>query len=154
MRTAAASTELSTVLASLGRDAIARVRKAIRPLGLGAQQYLLLTQLRDLGPSSQAELAAALGLDPSNLAGAIAELVDRQLVDRCRDDDDRRRYSVGIAASGAELLAQADAAIAETETELVAGLSPAERRQLRALLRRVANRIDLCPGPIGEADAV
>ena len=141
------------MLASLGRDATARVRKAIRPLGLGAQQYLLLTQLRDLGPSSQAELAAALGLDPSNLAGAIAELVDRQLVDRCRNDQDRRRYSVGLAASGAKLLAQADAAIAETETELVAGLSPAEQRQLRALLRRVANRIDLCPGPISEADA-
>jgi MarR family transcriptional regulator, lower aerobic nicotinate degradation pathway regulator len=153
MRTGAASTELSTVLASLGRDAIARVRKAIRPLGLGAQQYLLLTQLRDLGPSSQAELAAAVGLDPSNLAGAIAELVDRQLVDRCRNDQDRRRYSVGLAASGAKLLAQADAAIAQTETELVAGLTTAEQRQLCALLRRVANRIDLCPGPISEADA-
>jgi MarR family transcriptional regulator, lower aerobic nicotinate degradation pathway regulator len=141
------------VLASLGRDAIARVRKAIRPLGLGAQQYLLLTQLRDLGPSSQAELAAALGLDPSNAASAIAVLVDRQLVDRCRNDQDRRRYSVALAASGANLLAQADAAIAETETELVAGLSIAEQRQLCAMLRRVANRIDLCPGPISEADA-
>jgi len=152
MTSLAPPAELSTILASLGRDATARVRKAIRPLGLGAQQYLVLTQLRDLGPSSQAELAAALGLDPSNLAAAIAELVDRQLVDRCRSDEDRRRYSVGLAASGAELLALANAAIAETETELVAGLSTSEQQQLEVLLRRLANRIDLCPGPISETD--
>jgi DNA-binding MarR family transcriptional regulator len=50
----------------------------------------VLTQLRDLGHTSQAELAAALGLDPSNLASAIAELVDGQLIDHCRSDQDRR----------------------------------------------------------------
>jgi DNA-binding MarR family transcriptional regulator len=145
MSSASASSELSTILASLGRDATARVRRATRPLGLGAQEYLVLTQLRDLGPSSQVELATALGLDPSNLASAIAELVDRHLVDRCRTDQDRRRYSVGLAPSGAQLLAQADAAIAESEAELVAGLSAAERDQLHALLRRVANGVDHCP---------
>jgi DNA-binding MarR family transcriptional regulator len=130
------------------------VRKATRPLGLGALEYLMLTQLRDLGHTSQAELAAALGLDPSNLASAIAELVDRQLVDRCRNDQDRRRYSIGLAAAGAELLAQADAAIAATEAELVAGLTAAERDQLCALLRRVADGADLCPAATGDADAV
>src|ERR1700719_3816912 len=60
-------TELSTLLAGLGREATARVRRAIRPFGLGAQQYLVLSQLRDLGYTSQVDLAAALGLDPSNL---------------------------------------------------------------------------------------
>jgi DNA-binding MarR family transcriptional regulator len=146
------STELSTFLTSLGRDATARVRRATRPLGLSAQEYLVLTQLRDLGPSSQAELAAALGLDPSNLATAIAELVDRQLVDRCRNDQDRRRYSIGLAAAGAQLLARADAAIAATEAELVAGLTAAERDQLCALLRRVANGVELCPAAVDDAN--
>jgi hypothetical protein len=32
---------VSTLLASLGRDATARVRRALRPLGLGAQQFLV-----------------------------------------------------------------------------------------------------------------
>jgi DNA-binding MarR family transcriptional regulator len=151
MASASPSTELSTILASLGRDATARVRRAIRPLGLGAQQYLLLTQLRDLGHASQAELAAALGLDPSNLASAIASLVDRQLVDRCRSDQDRRRYAIGLAAPGRELLAEADAAIAATETELVAGLTARERDQLRGLLRRVADGVELCPAAVDPA---
>src|SRR4051794_8623551 len=119
---APAPTELSTLLAGLGREATARVRRAIRPLGLGAQQYLVLSQLRDLGQTSQAELAAALGLDPSNLASTAAELVDRGLVDRSRDDADRRRYALTLTPAGATLCARAADAIGETEHDLLAAL--------------------------------
>lgn len=143
--TAGTSPELSTILAGLGRDATARVRRAIRPLGLGAQQYLVLTQLRDLGHTSQAELASALALDPSNLASTVAELADRQLVDRCRDDTDRRRYALTLATGGVEILRQADTAIAETEHELLAPLDPTQREELYSLLRRMADGVDLCP---------
>jgi DNA-binding MarR family transcriptional regulator len=145
------SAELTTILAGLGRDATARVRRAIRPLNLGAQQYLVLSQLRDLGHASQAELASALALDPSNLASAISELVDRGLIDRCRDDQDRRRYSVGISASGRALLGQADQAIAATELELLAPLDQPRRDQLVELLRQIADGLDLCPAASDEA---
>jgi len=151
--TVAGSAELSTILAALGRDATARVRRAIRPLGVGAQHYLVLTQLRDLGHASQAALAAALALDPSNLASTIADLVDRDLVDRCRDDTDRRRYAVALSPAGAELLRKADDAIAESEHDLLAALAPEQQDQLHALLRRVADGIDLCPTAGDEACA-
>jgi len=141
----ATPTELSTLLAGLGREATARVRRAIRPLGLGAQQYLVLSQLRDLGQTSQVELAAALGLDPSNLATTAGALVDRGLVDRCRDEGDRRRYALTLTAIGDDLLAKAAEAIGETEHELLAALDADQATQLRTLLRRVADRIDLCP---------
>jgi DNA-binding MarR family transcriptional regulator len=141
----AASTELSTLLAGLGRDATARVRRAIRPLGLGAQQYLVLSRLREHGHTSQAELAAALGLDPSNLAPTATELVDRGLVDRCRDETDRRRYALTLTVAGNELLARAAEAIRGTEDELLAALDRDQVNQLSVLLRRVADGIDLCP---------
>ena len=63
----------------------------------------MLSQLRELGDISQAELAAALGLDPSNLATTAGELVDRGLVDRCRDEADRRRYALTLTSAGSEL---------------------------------------------------
>jgi DNA-binding MarR family transcriptional regulator len=151
MTAVGASTELSTILAGLGRDATARVRRAIRPLGLGAQQYLVLTQLRDLDGTSQAELAAALALDPSNLASTVAELVDRQLVDRCRDDTDRRRYALTLAPAGAEILLRADDAIADGERQLLATLEPQQRQQLYALLRQIADGIELCPAANDES---
>jgi MarR family transcriptional regulator, lower aerobic nicotinate degradation pathway regulator len=139
------TTELSTLMAGLGREVTARVRRAIRPLGLGAQQYLVLSQLDQLGQTSQSELAAALGLDPSNLATIAGELVDLGLIDRARDPADRRRYALRLTRSGKKALAKADDAIVATERDLLGALSDPQTRQLRTLLRRVADRIDLCP---------
>ncbi len=70
--------EMTGLLAGLGRGATARARRALRPLGLGAQEYLVLDQLRVLGQASQTELADALGIDRSNLATVAAELCDRR----------------------------------------------------------------------------
>jgi DNA-binding MarR family transcriptional regulator len=139
------TTELSTLMAGLGREVTARVRRAIRPHGLGAQQYLVLSQLDQLGQTSQTELAAALGLDPSNLATITGDLVDVGLIDRARNPADRRRYTLTLTPSGEMALAKADDAIAATERDLLGALSDAQTRQLRALLRRVADQIDLCP---------
>jgi DNA-binding MarR family transcriptional regulator len=146
-----ASTDLSSILAALGRDATARVRRAIRPLGITAHQYLVLTQLAHLGLTSQSALASALGLDASNLATTISELLDRDLVDRCRDEADRRRYAVTLAPAGAKLLRKADAAIATSEGDLLAALEPSQQDQLHTLLRRIADGIELCPKAGDEA---
>src|ERR1700704_6632396 len=91
---------MSTLLAGLGRDATARVRRTLRPLGLGAQQFLVLKQLQALGQPSQAELAAALGPGRSTLAAIPAGLSDRDLVARTRDEGDRRRYVLRLSPAG------------------------------------------------------
>ena len=136
---------MSTLLAALGRDATARVRRAIRPLGLGAQQFLLLSQLRVLGESSQAELADAAGIDRSNLATLVNELCDLQLVTRKRHELDRRRYVLRLSAAGTRLLRRTDGAIAAAEDDLLAALDEPERTQLYALLRQLADGVELCP---------
>src|SRR5262245_19966389 len=136
---------MSTLLAGLGRDATARVRRAIRPLGLGAQQFLVLTQLQVLGEPSQAELADALGIDRSNLATIAAELCDRGLAERRRDEVDRRRYVLRLSPGGARLLRSAEGAIADAEEEILRPLEPGQREQLYGLLRRLADGVDLCP---------
>ena len=136
---------MSTLLAGLGRDATARVRRAMRPLGLGAQQFLVLEQLQALGEASQAELADALGLDRSNLAAIAAELSDRDLVARTRDESDRRRYVLRLSPAGERLLRRSESAIAAAEDDLLAPLDPEQREQLHGLLRRLADGVELCP---------
>ena len=49
------------LLARLGQEATARFRRSLRPLNLGAQQFIVLKQLEAVGSCSQAELADALG---------------------------------------------------------------------------------------------
>ena len=136
---------MSTLLAGLGRDATARVRRALRPLGLGAQQFLVLEQLQALGQASQAQLADALGIDRSNLAAIAAELSDRELVVRTRAEGDRRRYVLRLSPAGARLLRRTDGAIAAAEDDLLAPLDPQQREQLHGLLRRLADGVELCP---------
>jgi DNA-binding MarR family transcriptional regulator len=136
---------MSALLAGLGRDATARVRRALRPLGLGAQQYLVLDQLRMLGAPSQAELADALGIDRSNLAAIAADLCDRGLAQRTRDDADRRRYVLRLSPDGERLLHRTEGAVAAAEDALLAPLDAEQREQLYALLRRLADGVDLCP---------
>src|SRR4051812_20013424 len=126
---------LSTLLTGLGRDVTARVRRAIRPFGLGAQEFDVLRQLQAFGETSQAELADALGIDRSNLAAVVADLCDRGLVDRTRHEHDRRRYVLRLSPAGDALLRRTAGAIAATEDELLTPLDAAQREQLHDLLR-------------------
>lgn len=141
---------MTTLLAGLGREATGRVRRAMRPLGIGAQQFLLLEQLKLLGQTSQAELAEALALDPSNLATVATDLVDRGLIERTRDDVDRRRYVLRLSRGGQQLLRRTEGAMAAAERDLLTPLDDNQREQLYTLLRRLADGVDLCP-PAGDA---
>jgi DNA-binding MarR family transcriptional regulator len=135
---------MSTLLAGLGRDVTARVRRAMRPLGLGAQQFLVLQQLQALGATSQTELADALAIDRSNLATIVAELCDAGLAARTRDESDRRRYVLRLSGKGKRLLRRTEGAIAAAEQDLLAPLGEHQREQLYTLLRQVADGVDLC----------
>jgi DNA-binding MarR family transcriptional regulator len=150
MHTSHEQVPMSTLLASLGRDATARVRRAMRPLGLGAQEFLVMSQLRVLGEASQAELADAAGIDRSNLATIANELCGRGLVARTRHDFDRRRYVLRLSSSGQRLLRRTDGAIDAAEDNLLRPLDDTQRARLYTLLRLLADGVDLCPS--GDAD--
>ena len=140
------------LLARLGQESTARFRRALRPLNMGAQQFIVLKQLQVFGSCSQGELADALGIDYSNLAGVTQQLYERGLIERHRDPADRRRYVVQLTADGRRLLADADHAIMEGEEGMLSTLEEGERTQLWELLRRMADSLELCPG--NEAEAV
>ena len=154
MAQAAASTEripYGLLLARLGQEATARFRRSVRPLNLGAQQFIVLKQLEALGPCSQGQLADALGIDYSNLASVTGELYRRELVARSRDESDRRRYVVQLTDSGRQLLSDADNAVGAGEEDMLSVLGEGERDQLWELLRRIADSLELCPSTEAEA---
>jgi MarR family transcriptional regulator, lower aerobic nicotinate degradation pathway regulator len=149
MATAAADTAqrvpMGALLARLGQEANARLRRSLRPLDLRAQEFIVLKQLELLGQCSQSELADAVGVDYSNLATLAAALCERGVIVRSRDDTDRRRYVLALTASGRRLVGRADEAVAAGERELLEALGDGEREQLHSLLQRVADGAELCP---------
>jgi DNA-binding MarR family transcriptional regulator len=142
------------LLARLGQESVSRFRKALRPLDLTAQQFIVMKQLQDMGASSQAVLADALGMDYSNLATVTAELNDRGLIERYRHENDRRRYVVELSGDGAKLVTEADRSIAQGEEELLQTLGEDDRARFWVLLREVADAAKLCPrDPVSDAEA-
>jgi MarR family transcriptional regulator, lower aerobic nicotinate degradation pathway regulator len=99
--------------------------------------YRLLATLAEVGPASQADLGRRSGIHLSDMVAAINELADQQLVERAPDPDDRRRNVISLTAAGKRQLRRLEKRLAQTQDELLAPLSPEERRQLTELLSKV-----------------
>jgi DNA-binding MarR family transcriptional regulator len=86
---------------------------------------------------SQARLGSALGIDRSTMVVMIDGLETRGLVVRAAAPNDRRSNALRLSDKGTGLLRRLEAAARAHEAQVARGLTPAERRQLIALLRRV-----------------
>ena len=92
----------------------------------------------DVNPGvTQSRLAEAAERDRSTMVGVLDQLESRGLIERRRGED-RRTNSLWLTRAGRTLLARALRGIAKHEKRIAARLSAAERRQLLALLGKIA----------------
>jgi MarR family transcriptional regulator, lower aerobic nicotinate degradation pathway regulator len=104
--------------------------------------YRLLAALQEFGPASQAMLGRRTSIDRSDVVAALNDLADRGLVRRSPDPGDRRRNIITITPAGTKHLQRLDRVLADVQDELLAPVSPAERRSLIRLLSRVLEHLD------------
>lgn len=86
---------------------------------------------------TQSRLAHAVGLDRSTMVGVLDHLEERAMIERRRGED-RRTNGLWLTATGRALLATMKRRIASHERRVAARLSAAERKQLVALLEKLA----------------
>lgn len=91
---------------------------------------------------NQTDLAALLVVDPSTMVRLIDQLVKRQWVVRETAAHDRRHTFPRLTDGGRDALGELNAKIAVSEELMAERLTPAEREQLLALLRRFWQRSD------------
>jgi MarR family transcriptional regulator, lower aerobic nicotinate degradation pathway regulator len=106
--------------------------------GLRSYHYRLLASLAEQGPASQADLGRGTGIDRSDVTAAVNDLADRGLIERAIDPADRRRNIVSITRKGTKRLGDLDEVIADVQEQVLAPLSPTERRQFFTVMRRLA----------------
>ena len=112
---------------------------ALAPHGLRVRSFSVLVLAADSpGGISQRDLAGVLGLDPSQVVLLVDELATAGLVERRPSEVDRRTKLVAATETGRAVRDAAARAADAGVAEQLAGLSAAERDQLRALLSRVA----------------
>jgi DNA-binding MarR family transcriptional regulator len=99
----------------------------------------LLLVLRENGALRSQELAECLHTDPSTISRQVAVLVDRGLVAREPDPDDRRAARLVLTPAGERALDERMAARQRYLAELLADWPMADRRELARLLGRFAD---------------
>ena len=98
---------LDAVLAA-SRALVAIAARSLATLGeeVTLPQFRALVVLTTRGPQRSAELAQALGVDPSTATRMCDRLVRKSLVHRRRTNDDRRGVRISLAPAGRELVEQ------------------------------------------------
>jgi len=132
---AALSDRLGYLLGRAHMEHRSVAERALASLHLGVKEYGALSVLVEEGPLSQQRLGARQGVDRTTMVAVVDQLERNRLVARRRNPDDRRAYSLHATPAGRRALEQANQAVEGAEDEFLAGLSAADRRRLKNLLR-------------------
>ncbi len=107
-------------------------------LGLTPAQYSTLVVIAETPGLRQADVAAALGVQPPNFVSLINDMERRGLVERLRSEEDRRAYELRLTGEGAALLERARAAQEGQEQAIRDAIGEPERRRLLETLRKLS----------------
>ena len=105
--------------------------------GLTAAEWRVLAVVTAAGNPAQADLIAATGMDKMTISRAVAGLATRRLIDRVRDVADRRTLRLSPTGEGRRIHDIVAPQALEVEAQLLASLTAAEARALRAALAKL-----------------
>jgi len=120
----------------LWRAAHTQTAAALKTIGLTPPLFAVLNYLRAHEGAIQQQIGSAMEIDPSTMVALVDELEGAGLAKRRPHPQDRRAREVLITPKGRRTLTRARELAAEVEGEVLHGLSPTERRELVALLRK------------------
>jgi MarR family transcriptional regulator, organic hydroperoxide resistance regulator len=107
-----------------------------RPVSLS--QFTVLQTVAEQGDATVGELSQAAGVATPTVTRMLGSLERDGIVERHRDDVDRRVVRIRLTPAGRGLMDEKRAWIAKRQREVYAGLSEADRRAATPLMRRFA----------------
>ena len=122
----------------------AHLDELLRPDGLTALQYTALTVLERHPDMSVAQLARNSFVTAQSMADMIAALEDRGLIERHRDQADRRRLAIDLSPAGHELLDRYRDPVNALESRMLHGITKPRVTALRRTLTTC--HANLAPG--------
>jgi len=120
--------------------------EALRGLELTVPQYAVLLQLAERPGMSGAQLARGAAVTPQTMAGVLANLETKRLVEREPSELHGKVLVTRLTERGRALLTEADARAVGVETALWTAFGDEERALFRAFLRRAAAVLQRRPG--------
>ncbi len=109
--------------------------------GLTLPQMVALHSLKHAGAQSINSLAEQLNLSTSAVSHLVDRLVDRELVDRAEDPEDRRQKRVGLTPAGTALLERLVRSRNAEIAAVASRLDPQTHRTVVGLLEEVVQHL-------------
>ncbi|MBG9536350.1 MarR family winged helix-turn-helix transcriptional regulator [Bacillus thuringiensis] len=108
---------------------------------LGISHILVLGHLKKNGKSRPSDIAKALGLTPATLTHLSEKLVQKKLVTRLVDDNDRRIIYLAITNKGIGMIQKAHEEGKTIRKDLFEKLTDEELQQLLSIYNKLDNYI-------------
>src|SRR5690349_16784244 len=101
-------------------------------------QWAVLKAVAAAPDNDQNLIGERTAIDKATLVPLVGRLVERGLLVREPDEQDRRRRRLALTSAGRAALDQAAPLVAQVDTDALTALDPQQRRALRDLLSRLA----------------
>lgn len=112
--------------------------RSLKTCDITPGQFGVLVLIEANSGLNQTRLGNALGIDRSTVVAVIDRLEGRGLVLRAPAPTDRRSYALRLSDQGRALLHRARGLVETHEKRIAQDLTPAEQKQLNALLSRLS----------------
>jgi DNA-binding MarR family transcriptional regulator len=134
-------TSLAGLLAQAEHRVTRRIECALRAADISSEQWRVLSLLADGTGHPMSEIANFALVPAPTLTKIIDRLIDRTLVYRRVDSEDRRRVLVFLSSRGTDLYRMLGIDVALAEQELAETLGGQDTAQLAELLARLVDRL-------------
>ncbi len=105
--------------------------------GIGIPEWRVIANLGRYPGLTANEVVERSAMDKVTVSRAVAALEKKKLIERRRDAGDKRKSLLTLSAKGAEVYAEIVPLALGFERELLAGLSPQERKALDSALTKL-----------------
>ena len=112
-----------------------RLDDLFRPVGLTALQYTALTTLEQYPDLTSAQLARQSFVTAQTMADMVVALEKRGLIQRHRDEADRRRLVLSLSADGKALLRKFRKRVGALEEQMLRDMSERQVSTFRKTLQ-------------------
>lgn len=115
-----------------------KIEAALKPCGLTGVQMTVLNMLKNRGGSSSAELSRRFFKTPQAMGQLLTPLVERGLIQRSEDPDNRRVLRLTLTDAGRQAYASGDTAMRRVERDVFSSFDDDTLATLRTALYQIS----------------
>jgi MarR family transcriptional repressor of emrRAB len=135
---------ISRLLINLGREISNHLDQRLRPFGLSEPEFKVLVSIYSSpeGVANPSELCSSIGQSPANITRLTDSLVERDLISRISDQQDRRKLVLQMTPQGTTLIKKLMPLMVDGARKNYRNFSRTDLKRLLADLKQLAETID------------